>query len=125
MNNKLYTHIGILKSASSRTDPNLSKKVLLKESAKYWITQHGLKYHKSDGRKEFIMGWFGHGIHDGDETQTCHYLSDLDIEEIAKKVSDNLSHRLNKEGRSISQGHVESVRQSIISQIKKVQKRKK
>lgn len=45
-----FTHIGILEGRDARSPQGSRIKVELRETKLYWVTSHGIKYHKHNGR---------------------------------------------------------------------------
>ena len=44
---KTFTHIGIVRGCDARTNPNWRRRVLLRETKRYWITNKGRRFHKT------------------------------------------------------------------------------
>ena len=47
---KKMTHIGILEGVDARTPDGYQRKIMLRETNKYWMDKYNTRYRKSDGR---------------------------------------------------------------------------
>jgi hypothetical protein len=50
MRKNKFTHTGILRGYDARTPDNYRRKMLLRETKNFWVTQFGAKYRKDTGR---------------------------------------------------------------------------
>lgn len=49
MSRRKMTHVGIIVGVDARVPRSYQEKILLRETKNFWVSQHGLKYRKSDG----------------------------------------------------------------------------